>query len=363
MIEQAMYLALGFVVAGLLALLLLPAFWRRAMRLSMRRLRMLAPMSAEEVVAERDLLRADFAVRERRLEQEVVAVKAARAHDLVDIGRHAERIADLEGRLKRAEAYGRDVELQLREAHKSIAERTELLSSTEQALHEMTERAERGVERLRLLESDKETLGRESEARQGRVDAHEAKIAKLHEQNEIARREIEQLNEALKRASRDAERLPAVEADLRQAAADRNAARGLQRSLETMLEETRARLEEFERRRREDAAQAEGNLRAAQTESKDLAGRLETARADNAMLQGAMEALRKEHTRLREAEQSAVSGEAASSADWAAAIAGARADGEAGALDPSDVKALREAIADMGARVAELSGAPRDAAQ
>ncbi|MBI5012898.1 MAG: hypothetical protein HZC06_09325, partial [Methylocystis sp.] len=47
MIEQAMYFALGFLVAGLFALMFLPAFWRRALRLSMRRLQMLAPMSME----------------------------------------------------------------------------------------------------------------------------------------------------------------------------------------------------------------------------------------------------------------------------------------------------------------------------
>ena len=51
-----MYFALGFLVAGLLTLLFLPAFWRRAMRLSMRRLQMLAPMSMQEVIAERDRL-------------------------------------------------------------------------------------------------------------------------------------------------------------------------------------------------------------------------------------------------------------------------------------------------------------------
>ena len=87
MIEQAMYFALGFLVAALLALMFLPALWRRAMRLSMRRLQMLAPMSMEEVVAERDLLRAEFAVRERRLEQEMEALQTARANDMATTGR------------------------------------------------------------------------------------------------------------------------------------------------------------------------------------------------------------------------------------------------------------------------------------
>src|SRR5208283_727686 len=62
-IEYAMYFALGFLIAGLLMLMAMPAFWRRAMRLSMRRLQLLAPLSREDAIAERDLLRAEFAVR------------------------------------------------------------------------------------------------------------------------------------------------------------------------------------------------------------------------------------------------------------------------------------------------------------
>src|SRR5512136_674294 len=111
-----MYFALGFLVAELVTLLFLPAFWRRALRLSMRRLQMLAPMSMEEVIAERDLLRAEFAVRERRLEQEMEAIKASKAYDLAAIGRHAARVADFETRLKKTEADNRDAAQQLREA-------------------------------------------------------------------------------------------------------------------------------------------------------------------------------------------------------------------------------------------------------
>lgn len=93
-IEQAMYFALGFLIAGLVFLMLLPAFWRRAMRLSMRRLQMLAPMSMDEVTAERDLLRAEFAAREHRMEQDMEALKLSKAQDLAAVGRHAARVAD-----------------------------------------------------------------------------------------------------------------------------------------------------------------------------------------------------------------------------------------------------------------------------
>ena len=144
-IEQAMFFALGFLIAGLVFLMLLPAFWRRAMRLSMRRLQMLAPMSMDEVTAERDLLRAEFAAREHRMEQDMEALKLSKAQDLAAVGRHAARVADSEHLLREAAEAHRDMQAQLQEAQKIAAERTELLNSTELALHEMTLRASQNL--------------------------------------------------------------------------------------------------------------------------------------------------------------------------------------------------------------------------
>jgi len=149
-IEQAMYFALGFLIAGLVFLMLLPAFWRRAMRLSMRRLQMLAPMSMDEVTAERDLLRAEFAAREHRMEQDMEALRLSKAQDLAAVGRHAARVADSERLLREAAEAHRDMQAQLQEAQKIAAERTELLNSTELALHEMTMRASQNLHQHRL---------------------------------------------------------------------------------------------------------------------------------------------------------------------------------------------------------------------
>ena len=86
MIEQAMMFALGFAFCGLLALALLPAFWRRAMRLSARRVHMQVPLSMDEILAERDLLRAEFAVTQRRLEQRLEALIERQAQDMRALG-------------------------------------------------------------------------------------------------------------------------------------------------------------------------------------------------------------------------------------------------------------------------------------
>ena len=43
MIDIGMYVALGFLLASLLALMVAPAFWRRAVRLTKRRVEMTMP--------------------------------------------------------------------------------------------------------------------------------------------------------------------------------------------------------------------------------------------------------------------------------------------------------------------------------
>ena len=135
-----MYFALGFLVAWLFILMLLPALWRRATRISMRRLQLRSPITMDEaVVAQRDLLHAKFAVRERRLEQEMDVVRASKAQDMVDLGRRAVRIADLDERLKNSESRVCDLETRLRESEKIIAETTGLLSSTKSELDATTQ--------------------------------------------------------------------------------------------------------------------------------------------------------------------------------------------------------------------------------
>jgi chromosome segregation ATPase len=337
LIEQAMYFALGLLVAGLGMLMFLPAFWRRAMRLSMRRLQMLAPLSREQAIAERDLLRAEFALRELRLEQEMEAIKASKAGDLVDLGRHAARIADLDDRLNKSEANGRELEHRLSETLKTLAERTELLGSTEMALHEVTEGAERTVANLRTLRSYSEELGREKEVVLTRVAAHEAIIGDLHQQNTDLQRELALLRDDFTKLKIEAERLGDVDAALARVGGELEATKAAKETLEQTLAAVRARAREDDERFTDEIAHLESALRQTRGEAREQADRLETARADNSMLQGAVEALRKDHARLRDA--------------------AGRGVAEA-ALDARDVAALRREIADLAARIIETPDVP-----
>lgn len=92
MIEAIMYCAIGFLAATLLALLTLPAVWRRAVRLTRKRIEGAIPVSIAEVQADKDEQRALFAVGIRRLEMEVERQQARTAAQYGEIVRQAEAL-------------------------------------------------------------------------------------------------------------------------------------------------------------------------------------------------------------------------------------------------------------------------------
>ena len=94
-----MFAALGFLVAALIALLIIPAVNARAERLARRRLEALFPLSITELTAEKDHLRAEFAVLQRRLERKAEEALATKHVDLEELGRRAVRIEALEGEI------------------------------------------------------------------------------------------------------------------------------------------------------------------------------------------------------------------------------------------------------------------------
>ena len=84
------------------------------MRLSKRRLEMLMPLSMAEVFAERDQLRAQAAVEQRRLERKIEALTQDRASHMSEIGRRATLIAALQEDLASIEATLRAQDAEMR---------------------------------------------------------------------------------------------------------------------------------------------------------------------------------------------------------------------------------------------------------
>ncbi|HMK69987.1 MAG TPA: hypothetical protein VK442_03340, partial [Xanthobacteraceae bacterium] len=92
MIEPIMYFAIGFFVAGLLGLLFVPLVHNRAVRLTMRRLEATTPVSIAEIHADKDQLRAEFAMSTRRLEMSVEQMKNKTTTQLAELGKKADAI-------------------------------------------------------------------------------------------------------------------------------------------------------------------------------------------------------------------------------------------------------------------------------
>jgi chromosome segregation ATPase len=99
MIELVMFFGLGFLVASLLGLALISVVHQRAIRLTERRLVDAIPMSIFEIRADKDSLRAEYAMSTRRLEMSVEQLKAKATIQLADIVRKTEAINRLKSEL------------------------------------------------------------------------------------------------------------------------------------------------------------------------------------------------------------------------------------------------------------------------
>ncbi|PHP67426.1 hypothetical protein CSC94_09685 [Zhengella mangrovi] len=95
MIESALFFGLGFLCAGFLALMLAPAVWRRAVALTRKRIEASVPLTLNEIEADKDRMRAEFAMSTRRLEMSVKALRDKAAVHVAEIGRYRDEIRRL----------------------------------------------------------------------------------------------------------------------------------------------------------------------------------------------------------------------------------------------------------------------------
>ncbi len=95
-IQSGMLVALGFLIASLLALLLASAFWSRAVRLTTKRLKQTLPVNEPEIKADLDRLRAAYAIKVHKLETQLEQAKFERTRQLIEINRRDASVSALE---------------------------------------------------------------------------------------------------------------------------------------------------------------------------------------------------------------------------------------------------------------------------
>ncbi len=141
MIEPIMYFGIGFLVAALLGLVVIPLVHSRAVRLTMRRLEAATPLSMAEIQADKDQLRAEFAMSTRRLEMSVEQLKTKTTSQLAELGKKGDAINRLKMELgeKTAtifalEARDKALRDQLRATEDEVAAKTSIMHDAERTL-------------------------------------------------------------------------------------------------------------------------------------------------------------------------------------------------------------------------------------
>ncbi len=118
-IYTVMLVALGFLTASLFGFLLAPAYRRRAARLAIEGIRRSMPLNESEIRADKDRLRAEYAILVHDLRSKIEHVTLAAARRDIEINRRDAVISRLEG-----EIDGLKVSLEEHENARRVLERT-----------------------------------------------------------------------------------------------------------------------------------------------------------------------------------------------------------------------------------------------
>ncbi len=183
MIESIMYFGIGFLCASLLGLVIVPLIHNRAVRLTVRRLEAATPLSIAEIQADKDQLRAEFAMSTRRLELSVEQLKARSAGQLSELGKKTEAIAILKNELgektatiQALEVRERALKEQIRATEQEHDVKASALRETERALADKVAALTKATAELdeRTLTTDAQRV--EITALRTQVDALKAQL-------------------------------------------------------------------------------------------------------------------------------------------------------------------------------------------
>jgi len=350
LIEQLFFFAAGSLAASLAAVLGIPVISRRAMRLSRARASLQAPIGERQAAAERDALRAQFAVERHQLERRAARAERASVELRAGLGKYAVKLIELESG---ASGQGRTILDQASEIDRLASERRDMeaaLAASQIALHDAFSQRDRAA----VIEAAATTRRLELEAQASRDRARTA-ILTAREEN------LEGLIEDL---SHRAEKAESARAQLTRSLEDE---RAKVRALEVRLREAVARNDRLaERLSRGAVDHDESRRRLIEQESRIAAsdqvregtllenGRLLAALADkDAALKDAQAKAAEFEARLtaagadaRAAEKAASRhGETLSAAPADGALHAARADREALKRENDALRAMVAAIA------------------
>jgi len=323
MIEPIMYFGIGFLFAALIGLVVIPLIHGRAVRLTMRRLEAATPLSMAEIQADKDQLRAEFAMSTRRLEMSVEQLKNKTTSQLAELGKKGDAINRLKIELgeKTAtifalEARDKALRDQLRATEDEISTKTSAMHDAQRAFSDKQSDLARMVGELDEKSTFTEAQKVEIIALKTQVEALKERLTAAGNDVKAAEDRREREREALKAATQELEtergrvenlgrRVGELEQHLAAQTTEAEILGRRAHDVETKLsEQTRLLTQsDFElkqlRGEIETARKTEGDLRSAIAE---LDGRANSAgekfKAENTQLRGELDRTRDERDRL-----------------------------------------------------------------
>jgi chromosome segregation ATPase len=276
--QSSLIFVLGFLSAGFIALIVAPMVWRRAVALTRKRIEASVPLTQAEIQADKDRMRAEFAMATRRLEINFKNFRERAASQIVEINRNREELKQLMAeRTERHEALTR-LEVQSGEIRAELRRR-------EDELQVMTERFEQAELMLEQRADEIEKLGRmyddasfSASNRQVEIAAREAEIEKLSTEMSTLRserREIDRRNQDITAENRGS-------SEALRAEQDRAAA--LEARVERLLAAVADRDDKIERSERE-VSRMRDTVKATSTSGDTLQAQLGSLQGDNTRLE------------------------------------------------------------------------------
>jgi chromosome segregation ATPase len=199
MIEPAMFFGIGFLAACLIALVILPLVHARAVRLTARRVQAAAPVSIAEIQADKDQLRAEFAMSTRRLEMSVEQLKEKTTGQLSDLGKKTEAIIRLKAELAEKAAAIAALETRQNVLHDQLRISEEELGLKANALQDAERKLKDRENKFSTLGMDFEEKSFTTDSQRIEIVALRTQVATLRDQVANLEREVTQGEERLAR--------------------------------------------------------------------------------------------------------------------------------------------------------------------
>jgi chromosome segregation ATPase len=270
LVQSVLLFSLGFLSSAFLALMVAPVIWARAVALTRKRIEASVPLSMNEVQADKDQLRAEFAMSTRRLEVSVKSFKEKISLQMAEIAKNREELLLLskerdekQQSLTGLEAQSSQMRAELRQQEETLARLSAAQDEAADALLKRTHDLERLTQKLQDTAEIADSQKIELVARDTEIGSMSDKLSEL-------RREQKELRQAAREAELETK---IAQESLRQ---ERKHLADSERKNERLLTQLSDREEKLERREKE-LARLREQLRSSTADGQDVDKRLASA--------------------------------------------------------------------------------------